>query len=58
MASVSSILVSTLYERSFTMKHEFKSQCRQKSDIIIKIADTAKKSISLILSILIDPYTK
>ena len=35
-----------------------KSQCQAKSDMIIKIADTAKKSISLILSILIDPYTK
>ena len=35
-----------------------KSQCQLKSDMIIKIADTVKKSISLILSILIDPCTK
>ena len=40
------------------MWKDIKSQCQAKSDMIIKIADTAKKSISLLLSILIDPYTK
>ena len=48
---------ATSYDK-FNPFKVFKSQCQAKSDMIIKIADTAKKSISLILSTLIDPYTK